>query len=248
MTLRFDETIPLQDRESTKAWALIGERLAQLTVAHVRLTTTKGIAQLTESAEKRAGNALAQLFTLGQDKSLSPAGKRDKGQSIAGAALQEIERAPEAVENLLRAEREWHDQRANWPGGTDADREARLANARTDLHRLIDTAGDMSRVERLQFAARNGSDSMRELIFRERYPERTLWPSLAGSQAEAVMWSRVKGALLKELHPDLNAHRSIEALEALAGAGEQVKTIVLHAVQLDTAQLTAVLSRWPAGE
>lgn len=115
------------------------------------------------AAARRAQAALdtarSEVEAINRDNTRTPEWKREQRQRILAQRRAEAEaagrEAEAAVERLTRR----LEERTAWPrsDGTDADREARLANARSDLAQLLSTVPAGRRAERAAFAARNGT-------------------------------------------------------------------------------------------
>lgn len=234
-------------RPSSIIWQEARQRIEALKNAPVTENTRRNVSQALARAESAITHALEELAAIERDKNLSPVGKRSRGQPIVDAALRDIELATSTVASQLKQERATLEERAAWPRseGTDADREARLGNARADLHRLLENVPSDKIAERLRFAADNGTPAMRELILGEKYPERILFPML-GREATvaAVDWSLTRPDAVARLHPGgESVQTSLAALAALdAGAG-QVPEYVHHAVDMDSKELLAAVER-----
>lgn len=227
-------------------WGILDNYLPKLETGNVSTSTRQTLRQQTKRAQEAANTAREQLRAINQNQSLSPHGKHERGQLIIATAQAEITTAKERITHALQEERKKHEARAAWPRseGTDADREARLANARADLQQLLKTAAPGHRAARLAFALRNGNDAMRELVYAEKYAERILWPSLEDSQADALIWANARNDLMTEHHPGgEEAKASLTALQTLNTAGAQIETITTHATAADTEQLTTALNQ-----
>lgn len=197
----------------------------------------RAIAQASQALEAAA----AQVGVIKADPHLSAEGKRALTEKVIANANSEVEAAQARVAKVIQTAQEHHQRRAEWPRseGTDADREARLGNARADLARLLENVPAGQRGERLAFAARNGSEAMRELLFTERYAERVLWPSVDDGSVDAVDWAHKRVAVAKELHPGgESAARSIEAVAALEATSNQVPLILKHAASMELSALS----------
>lgn len=225
---------------TTTLWAALESRLPNLE-EHISSSARATIRDQTRRAQTAAANAESQLAVIRRDPNLSTVGKQNRSDAITNTAAAELNDARERITQTLQDERRHHEPNAAWPRstGTDADREARLANARADLDRLLATVQPGHRSERLEYAVRNGTEAMRELILGERYAERVLWPSLPDGNIDAIAWAATRPTLLAEHHPGGDtARRSLKALAALDTAGRQVETIAMHATQADLDRLT----------
>lgn len=231
-------------RNAGMIWPLIEPRLVELAQANVSATTRNAIAGAVQHAKSAVEGAANQMSALKNDRDLSREGKRVRADKLASDARTALEQAKQVIEQAVKTEADYHRTRAAWPrsAGTDADREARLANARTDLQALLANVPPAHRAQRLAFAVRNGTDAMRELILGEKYAERVLWPSLEEGQLDAVTWASERTALLQELHPSDDARRSLAALDALEGrSGAQIDALVKHGASMDEKYLTEVM-------
>jgi len=214
-------------------WGILDQYLPKLDNGTIRATTIRTIKQQAARARTAATNAQALIESINVDGRLSPAGKREQAQVVNASANAEATAAQESIIKALRAERETHERTAAWPRstGTDADREARLSNARTDVETLMRNTKPGERADRLAFAIRNGTEAMRELVLGEKYPERILWPSTPDSQVDAVTWANARQHLLAEYHPGGQPARdALQALATLNTTGNQIETIITHAV------------------
>lgn len=224
-------------------WDMITPRLDTLGKANVTDTTRSAVTREVETAKSVTENATALITAVQRDANLSAQGKRSRLDVITADARQKLEGATREIKRQLALERRFHEERAAWPrsGGTDADREARLANARSDFDRVMSGVGTGRRSARLAFIARNGNDNARELLFRERYPETVYFPSLDDSAADAAAWADDRDKLVRELHPKPGeANRALDALEALGRAGRQIEDIANTAAQTDAQTLEAL--------
>lgn len=227
-------------------WGILDNYLPKLETANVSTTTRQALRREANRAQEAARTAREQLQTINADATLSPHGKHERGQQVMTTAQAEINAARERITQALQAERQQHETRVTWPRstGTDADREARLSNARQDLHNLMANVKPGQRADRLAFALRNGNDAMRELVYGERYAERILWPSLEDSQADAVTWANARNNLMAEHHPGgEEARASLATLAALNTTGQQIETIITHATNADQEGMTAALGQ-----
>lgn len=224
-------------------WGILDNYLPKLEAANVSSTTRQALRREAKRAQDAARAAREQLQAINADATLSPHGKHERGQQVMITAQAEINAARERITQTLQAERRQHETRATWPrsAGTDADREARLSNARADIHQLLQNVPPGERADRLAFALRNGNDAMRELVYGERYAERILWPSLEDSQADAVTWAHARNTLMAEHHPGgAEARASLATLAALNTTGQQIETIIMHATNADQESMTAL--------
>lgn len=187
------------------------------------------------------------LEALKADQYRSAAAKREKADQVTAAAERNAAERIEAARAVYASAVKYHEDRATYPAseGTPADREARLANARADLHRLIGKVESGKVADRLRFAVTNGSEAMRELILRERYPERVLFPA-AGKDgaADAAMWAELRPRALAEAleatgKPEraAAARASTAALAAIRSDVAAAVTIAEHAAHLDATSL-----------
>lgn len=229
-------------RHTAMIWEGARQRIDALNNTPVSENTRRNVAQALARAEAGFTHALEELATIQRDPNLSAVGKRRRAQPIVDAALRDAEAARVTITSQLEKERKELEQRATWPRGegSDADREARLSNARTDLHRLLENVPSDRLAERLRFAADNGTPAMRELILGEKYPERILFPMLGRDAAvAAVDWSLTRHDVVARLHPGgESVRRSVEALAALDRGAGDVPEFVHHAVDMDSRSLT----------
>lgn len=170
--------------------------------------------------------------TLAADPRLSNAARREKMDAVRAQVEKQARDMLADAQRALTNAREHHANRARpkRSTGSDADREARLANARADVDRVISTAstnktGELA--DRLRFLVENGSPAVQELLLVERYAERVVFPSTPEAQAEAAMWAEVRPRLIRD-RLDEDGRRSLDALAFLEGDPSAAVTIAEH--------------------
>lgn len=167
--------------------------------------------------------------TLAADPRLSNAARREKLDAIRAQAEAQARDMLADAQRAVANARQLHANRARpkRSAGSDADREARLANARADVDRVLSSAKPGEYADRLRFLAENGSDAVQELLLVERYAERVVFPSLPGSQADAAMWASTAPELIRERLDD-DGRRALDTLALLDGDPGAALTIAEH--------------------
>jgi hypothetical protein len=167
----------------------------------------------------------ARATVLG-DPHLSDDGRRARLAPIEATARQAATSAAATARRRLDATRQQLEAKVQLPRVPDAD----LMGARHDLDRLTANVRPGELADRLAFAARNGGDSVADLLLRDNYSERVILPSLGADYAgDAAQWAGHKRALIRErLGPASEPH--MKALDAVPTASKAV-TIGDFAVQ-----------------
>lgn len=167
--------------------------------------------------------------TLAADPRLSNAARREKLDAIRAQAETQARDMLADAQRAAANAREFHSGRAKpkRSAGSDADREARLANARADVDRVLSSAKPGEYADRLRFLAENGSDAVQELLLVERYAERVVFPSTPDAQADAALWANIAPKLIRDRLDD-DARRSFDALAFLDGDPSAAVTIAEH--------------------
>lgn len=232
------------NRASMILWDQIVENLTSLrtlisdgtlVTGGAAIAAVRQAAEVTPAAEER-------VATVHRNKDLTDEGKYKAILPILDKASEDLTAQADRAREIYQKAIDYHESRIAWPrsNGPDADREARLANARADLHRLVDGTTPGNRAARLAFAARQGDEAMRELIFGERYPERILWPSQPADSGnvDALEWALIRTDTLKEVHPNAGTvATSLDALTAFQTTGQHVLINLEHAADMDMRDL-----------
>lgn len=188
-----------------------------------RMSNSIRAAYATMQAVRDAADSLAA------DPRLSNAARREKLDAIRAQAETQARDMLADAQRAAANAREFHAGRAKpkRSSGSVADREARLANARADVDRVLSTAKPGEYADRLRFLAENGSDAVQELLLVERYAERVVFPSLPDSQTDAAMWASTAPDLIRERLDD-DGRRALDTVSLLEGDPSAALTIAEH--------------------